>query len=62
MKKEVYKRPEIKVVRIQHQCHLLSGGSEPVESVGGNTNLRYMGGGSQDALGRRRGDYDDWDE
>ena len=60
MKKEVYKRPEIKVVRIQHQCHLLNGSK--VDKVAGNAGLKFGGSSSEDAMGRRRGDYDDWDE
>lgn len=54
--KKNYRKPQVKVVRVKMNCHLL------VNSVTGLSNsvgLEYGGGGS--GTGRSR-DYDDWDE
>lgn len=54
-----YTNPAMRVVRIQHQCHILSG--SPVNSISGNANLDYGGGGSGSARARSN-DGIDWDE
>ncbi len=55
MNKE-YITPAMRVVRIQHQCHILSG--SPVNSIDGNAELNYGGGGSGPARARSNGGID----
>jgi len=56
MNKKAYQQPTMKVVKLQHKSHILSGS---VNSVDGNANLRYGGGAAVDANSRRGGDWDD---
>ena len=55
-------KPDMKVVKLQHQCHILSGSE--VRGIGGNADVDYGGGGSGPARARSFGgiDWDDWDE
>jgi hypothetical protein len=48
----------MRVVRIQHQCHILSGS---ITGTDGNANLIYGGSGSGSARARSNGGID-WDE
>jgi len=65
MKKQ-YMKPDMKVVKLQHQCIICT--SDPVRSVdGGDTGIGYSGGGSGPARARQhdgidRDDWDDWDD
>ena len=56
--KRDYKKPTMRVVELRNNHHLLSG--SPVDSVDGNTNLKYRGGGSGPA--RSRSNDADWDD
>ena len=56
MNKE-YMKPAMRVVKLQHQCHILSG--SPVNSIGGNAELDYGGGGSGSARARSHGVWND---
>ena len=61
MNKKDYQKPEMRVVKIQQQAHLLSGSG--VNNVdGGDTGIGYGGGGSGPAKARGFGGWDDWDE
>jgi len=55
MKKD-YKQPTLRIVRIQHQCHILAGS---VTGTGGNSGMGYGGGSTGD--GRVR-ESDNWDD
>lgn len=54
--KKFYEKPAMRVVRIQQQCHILSGSMNKVD---GNASLKYGGGGSGDARSRGASDWDD---
>lgn len=55
MKKD-YKQPTLRIVRIQHQYHILAGS---VTGTDGNSGMGYGGGGTGD--GRVR-ESDNWDD
>ncbi|MBQ8486155.1 MAG: hypothetical protein IJ533_00700 [Prevotella sp.] len=59
MNKKEYQKPEMNVVLLQHQSHLLAGS---VDSINSNAELRNGGGGSGPARARSFGGFDDWDE
>jgi len=60
MKKKAYMKPDMKVVKMQHQGIICT--SDPVRSVdGGDTSIDYGGGGSGPARARSFGGID-WDE
>ena len=56
--KRNYINPAMRVVRIQQQCHILSGSITGTDS---NANLIYGGGGNGPARARSNGGID-WDE
>lgn len=60
MNKKVYQQPELQVVKVNMQNHLL-GDSDPnkVTSVKSNANIGYGGGGSGTAYGRESSGWDD---
>ena len=60
--KKIYMKPDMKVVKLQHQCHILSGSE--VRGIGGNADVDFGGGGSGPARARSFGGigWDDWDE
>lgn len=51
-----YQKPAMRVVNLQHRSCILSGS---VESVGGNTEIRYGGASKGVARSRGRGGWDD---
>ena len=55
MNKE-YMKPAMRVVRIQHQCTILSGS---ITGTDNNANLIYGGGGSGPARARSHGVWND---
>ena len=58
MNKKVYQHPAMRVLRIQHQCHILSGSVTGTEGPFG-----YGGGNSGPARVRSRGEWDEeWDD
>ncbi|MBQ8097137.1 MAG: hypothetical protein IJ533_00750 [Prevotella sp.] len=57
MKKNDYQKPEIRVVKIQHKQHLLSGSVNSVD--GGDTGIGFGGGGTGPAKARSFGGWDD---
>ena len=59
MKKE-YMKPTMKVVKIQHQSHILVDSVHNLNS--GDTGLKLGGAGNGDARARSFDGFDDWDE
>lgn len=63
MKKNIYQKPEMRVVLLQHQQTLLAGSVDSVNS--GDTGITIGGGSSGPARARQFNggiDWDDWDE
>ena len=63
MIKNIYQKPAMQVVMLQHQQTLLAGSVDSVNS--GDTGIRFGGGGSGPARARQFNggiDWDDWDE
>ena len=60
MKKQTYQKPEMRVVKIQHQQTLLAGSVDSVNSD--DTGIGFGGGGSDPARARQRSGWDDWDD
>ena len=61
MTKKEYMKPELQVIRIQHQCHILAG-SVQTTGLGENENLTQddtPGDAWDDALSRRRSVWDE---
>ncbi len=58
MKKQAYQKPAMRVVKIQHQQHLLAGS---IENVNSNAGIGYGGGGGGSGPARSRG-FDGWDD
>ena len=56
--KKNYVMPQMKVVKINQRINIMAGTTQ-VNSVGGNADFEWGGGGRGE--GRSR-DYDDWDE
>ena len=58
--KKIYQKPAMRVVRIQHQCHILNGSVTGTDS---NADMNYGGGGHGPAKARSNGgiDWDDWE-
>ncbi len=59
MNKKVYQQPELQVVKVDMQNHLLEGSPQEVHSVKSNANIGYGGGGSGTAYGRESSGWDD---
>ena len=65
MKKNIYQKPAMRVVKIQQaQMLCTSGGSGVTDVDGGDTGIGFGGGGSGPAKARSHGgiDWDDWDD
>lgn len=63
MIKNIYQKPAMQVVLLQHQQTLLAGSVDSVNS--GDTGIGFGGGGSGPARARQFNggiDWDDWDE
>ena len=61
MNKKVYQQPELQVVKVDMQNHLLgeSDGPNQVKSVKSATGIGYGGGGNGAAYGRESSGWDD---
>ena len=61
--KKNYQKPDMMMVRIQHQSHILSGSSTVTTVNSGDTGLGYDGGSNQAARTKvNTVDWDDWSE
>lgn len=58
--KKNYQEPVLRVAKLQYRCSLLDGSPASVNSVSGNADLHYGGGGNGIARGRDYG-FDDED-